>query len=65
MNRPGIQSIKRMIEAGEVKVVVIFKLERMSRNMDEWVRFAHSLSGMGVGWKAPPRTFPKASQRGG
>lgn len=33
MNRPGIQSIKRMIEAGEVKVVVIFKLERMSRNM--------------------------------
>lgn len=39
MNRPGIQSIKRMIEAGEVKVVVIFKLERMSRNMDEWGPF--------------------------
>ncbi len=39
MNRPGIQAIKRMIEAGEVKVVVIFKLERMSRNMDEWGPF--------------------------
>ncbi len=26
MNRPGIQAIKRMIEAVEVKVVVIFKL---------------------------------------
>lgn len=39
MNRPGIQAIKRMIEAGEVKVLVIFKLERMSRNMDEWGPF--------------------------
>ncbi len=39
MNRPGIQAIKRLIEAGEVKVVVIFKLERMSRNMDEWGPF--------------------------
>lgn len=39
MNRPGIQALKRLIEAGEVKVVVIFKLERMSRNIDEWGPF--------------------------
>jgi DNA invertase Pin-like site-specific DNA recombinase len=39
MNRPGIQNLKRMIEAGQVKVVVIFKLERMSRNLDEWGPF--------------------------
>src|SRR5258708_39412444 len=32
MNRPGIQALKRLIEAGEVKVVVVFKLERLSRN---------------------------------
>ncbi len=39
MNRPGIQKLKRMIEAGEVKVVLIFKLERLSRNIDEWGPF--------------------------
>jgi len=39
MNRPGIQALKRMIAAGEVKVVVIFKLERLSRNIDEWGPF--------------------------
>ena len=39
MNRPGIQAIKRLIEAGEIKVLLIFKLERMSRNMDEWGPF--------------------------
>jgi DNA invertase Pin-like site-specific DNA recombinase len=39
MDRPGIQALKRMIQAGEVKVVLIFKLERVSRNMDEWGPF--------------------------
>ena len=47
MNRPGIQAIKRMIEAGEVKIVVIFKLERMSRNMDEWGPFRAFLEKYG------------------
>jgi len=39
MDRPGIQALKRMIQAGEVKVVLIYKLERVSRNMDEWGPF--------------------------
>jgi DNA invertase Pin-like site-specific DNA recombinase len=28
-----------LIEAGEVKVVIVFKLERLSRNIDEWGPF--------------------------
>lgn len=39
MNRPGIQALKRQIETGEVKVVLIFKLERVLRNTDEWGPF--------------------------
>ncbi|MBL9217567.1 MAG: recombinase family protein [Opitutaceae bacterium] len=39
MNRPGIQALKRLIEAGEVKVLVVFKLERLSRNIDEFGPF--------------------------
>lgn len=39
MNRPGIQALMRLIEAGEVKVVIVFKLERLSRNIDEWGPF--------------------------
>lgn len=39
MDRPGMRSLKRMIQAGEIKVVLIFKLERVSRNMDEWGPF--------------------------
>ncbi len=39
MNRPGIHALKRRIEAGDVKVVLIFKLERVLRSTDEWSPF--------------------------
>jgi DNA invertase Pin-like site-specific DNA recombinase len=39
MNRPGIRALQRQIEAGEVKVVLIYKLERMLRSTDEWAPF--------------------------
>ncbi|MDI1248826.1 MAG: recombinase family protein [Lacunisphaera sp.] len=39
MNRPGVQALKRRIESGDVKVVLIFKLERVLRSTDEWSPF--------------------------
>lgn len=39
MDRPGIKALMLMIEAGEVKIVLVYKLERISRNMDEWGPF--------------------------
>jgi DNA invertase Pin-like site-specific DNA recombinase len=39
MNRPGIRALQRQIEAGEVKVVLIYKFERVLRNTDEWGPF--------------------------
>ena len=40
MNRPGIRALMRQIEAGEIKIVLIFKLERVLRSTDEWGRSA-------------------------
>ncbi|MDP1578811.1 MAG: recombinase family protein [Candidatus Didemnitutus sp.] len=39
MNRPGVQALKRQIESGGVKVVLIYKLERVMRSTDEWIPF--------------------------
>ena len=39
LNRPGIQALKRQIELGLIRVVVIFKLERVLRSTDEWTPF--------------------------
>lgn len=47
MNRPGINALKRQIAAGEVKVVLIFKLERMLRSTDEWAPFRSFLQQHG------------------
>ncbi|RRJ94947.1 recombinase family protein [Opitutaceae bacterium TAV4] len=37
LNRPGIQALMRRIMLDEVKIVLIFKLERLLRSTDEWV----------------------------
>ncbi|EIP98777.1 site-specific recombinase, DNA invertase Pin [Opitutaceae bacterium TAV1] len=39
MNRPGIRALMRGIEAGEIRIVLIFKLERLLRSTDEWGPF--------------------------
>lgn len=39
LNRPGMQVLMHHIEAGTIKVVLIFKLERVLRSTHEWVPF--------------------------
>ncbi|MBI4623632.1 MAG: recombinase family protein [Verrucomicrobia bacterium] len=47
LNRPGIRTLMRQIEAGEIKVVVIFKLERVLRSTSEWAPFRAFLKAHG------------------
>ena len=47
MNRPGLRALMRHIETGAVKVILIFKLERMSRNIDEFGPFRSFLKKHG------------------
>ena len=47
VNRTGLQALRLQIEAGEVKVVFIFKFERMLRNTDEWAPFRSFLARHG------------------
>jgi DNA invertase Pin-like site-specific DNA recombinase len=47
MNRPGLRALMRQVETGGVKVILIFKLERMSRNIDEWGPFRNFLKQHG------------------
>jgi DNA invertase Pin-like site-specific DNA recombinase len=43
MKRPGMEALKHQIERGEVKVVVLFMLERVLRSTDEWASFRRFL----------------------
>jgi len=53
MNRPGIRALMRQIEAGEIKVVLIFKLERVLRSTDEWGPFRSFLQQHGCRLLSP------------
>lgn len=53
MNRPGIRALMRQIEAGEVKIVLIFKLERVLRSTDEWGPFRAFLQKHGCRLLSP------------
>ena len=64
MDRPGIQALKRMIQAGEVKVVLIFKLERVSRNMDEWAPFRAFLHKHGCSLESATENISESEPEG-
>ncbi|OAM87141.1 hypothetical protein AW736_24225 [Termitidicoccus mucosus] len=64
MDRPGIRALKRMIEAGEVKVVLVFKLERLSRNMDEWGPFRAFLQKHGCRLESATESISEVEPEG-
>lgn len=64
MNRPGIQALKRLIEAGEVKVVLIFKLERVLRSTDEWGPFRAFLQKYGCKLVSPTEDLSEETPSG-
>ena len=47
LERPGMRALKRMVEAGEVKIVLVYKLERVMRSTDEWIPFRAFLKKYG------------------
>jgi DNA invertase Pin-like site-specific DNA recombinase len=57
MNRPGIHALKRLIEECGVKVVLIYRLERILRCTDEWSRFRAFLKRHGCKLVSPNEEF--------
>lgn len=47
MDRPGIQALMAQIAAGRIKIVLIYKLERMLRSTYEWAKFSKFLEDHG------------------
>jgi DNA invertase Pin-like site-specific DNA recombinase len=64
MNRPGIRALMRQIEAGEIKVVLIFKLERVLRSTDEWGPFRSFLQQHGCRLLSPTEDLSDESPSG-
>lgn len=64
MNRPGLQALMRQIEARAIKVVVIYKLERMLRCTGEWATFRAFLEKHGCRLVSPSENLSDATPSG-
>ena len=64
MNRPGVRAMMRHIEAGEVKIVLIFKLERVLRSTDEWGPFRTFLQKHGCKLVSPTEDLSEETPSG-
>ena len=51
LQRPGFQALEAAIFAGTVKMVVVWKLDRLGRSLHHLVNTAHELQERGVGFK--------------
>ncbi len=64
MNRPSLQALMRHIETGGVKVILIFKLERMSRNIDEFGPFRSFLRKHGCRMESATEDISESTPSG-
>lgn len=64
MDRPGIRSLIADIETGRVRVVLIYKLERILRSTFEWGRFSRFLEERGCRLISPNEDLSDTSASG-
>ncbi len=64
MKRPGMEALKRQIAAGQVKIVVLFMLERVLRDTDEWSAFRKFLQTHGCTLESPTGDISEAEPEG-
>lgn len=64
MKRPGMEALKRQIAAGEIKIVVLFMLERVLRDTDEWSAFRRFLQTHGCTLESPTGDISEAEPEG-
>jgi site-specific DNA recombinase len=64
LERPGIRRLMQCIAAGQVSVLLIYRLERILRSISEWVRFQDFLDEHGCRLLSPTEDHSDTSASG-
>ena len=64
LNRPALQELLSDIESGLIDVLLIYKLDRISRSLLDFVRLMDLLESFGVGFVAVTQNFDTADSTG-
>ncbi len=64
MNRPGLKALLSDINAGKVDIVVVYKVDRLTRSLLDFSRIIEKLDGKGVSFVSVTQSFNTTSSMG-
>jgi DNA invertase Pin-like site-specific DNA recombinase len=64
MNRPGLQKLLRDIDAGRIDVVVVYKVDRLTRSLLDFAHIVQRLEDKGVSFVSVTQSFNTTSSMG-
>lgn len=64
MNRPALQLLMRDIEAGKIDVIVVYKVDRLSRSLHDFAKMVEVFDKQGVSFVSVTQQFNTTSSMG-
>ena len=64
MNRPALQDLLAAIERGEIDVIVVYKVDRLSRALSDFAKIVDLLDSKGVSFVSVTQQFNTTSSMG-
>ena len=64
MNRPGLEQLMALVRAGKLDVIVIYKIDRLTRSLTDFARLAEVLDKHGVSFVSVTQQFNTTTSMG-
>ena len=64
MERPALRRLLQDIEAGKVNVIVVYKVDRLTRSLADFAKIVEALDGRGVSFVSVTQQFNTTSSMG-
>lgn len=64
MNRPGLQALLTDIDSGKVDIVVVYKVDRLTRSLMDFAQIVQKLEAKGVSFVSVTQSFNTTSSMG-
>jgi DNA invertase Pin-like site-specific DNA recombinase len=64
MDRPGLKQLLADVEAGEVDIIVVYKVDRLTRSLSDFARMVEVFDGQGVSFVSVTQQFNTTTSMG-
>ncbi|WP_417251044.1 recombinase family protein [Castellaniella sp.] len=64
LERPGLQRLMRLVEAGRVDIIVVYKIDRLTRSLADFARLVDVFDRMGVSFVSVTQQFNTTTSMG-